>query len=65
MKTITTLPKTDKALHIATQLNGSINKCNLQLGVEKLPTIKAENKRAKEYPQQKVSILSNEFQFHS
>ena len=49
------LPKeTNKALHIVTQQKGSINKAlyNLQLRDEKVPTIKSEEKWAKEFPHQ-------------
>ena len=58
MKTITTyLKKINKALHIITQQKGSINKSlyKLQLDVEKVPTMKAEEKWTKEYPQQEVN----------
>ena len=45
--------KINKALHIITQQKGSINKSlyKLQLDIEKVPTIKAEEKWAKEFPQ--------------
>ena len=58
MKTITTYLKLlTKPLHIITQQKGSINKSlyNLQLCVEKVPTIKAEEKWTKEFPQQEMN----------
>ena len=49
--------KINKALHIITQQKGSINKSlyKLQLDVEKVPTIKAEEKWIKEFPQQEMN----------
>ena len=49
--------RTNKALHFVTQQNGLINKglYNLQLGVKKGPTIKAEEKWVKEFLQQEMN----------
>ena len=57
MKTITTYLKNKQSTAYYYSIKGLISRSlyNLQFGVAKIPTIKSEEKRTKEFPQQEIN----------